>query len=84
MRAHEPPALLRYSLIVPRRDICYVSWTIDAYEGIGTLRTDDGDSGLVSVLFSMDYREELESLLDALESEGVHLERLGIYDDELS
>ncbi|MDR3353793.1 MAG: DUF4911 domain-containing protein, partial [Synergistaceae bacterium] len=43
--------LLRYELSVPKRSICYLSWTIDAYEGVGFLRTDDSADGLVSILF---------------------------------
>ncbi|MDR3354980.1 MAG: DUF4911 domain-containing protein [Synergistaceae bacterium] len=72
------PEQLRCSLAVRREDICYLSWVIDSYDGIGFLVTDDAERGLVSVLLSRDYRGELESLLDALESEGLVMERLGI------
>ena len=66
---------LRYSLTIPREDICYVSWTFDAYEGVGLVRTDDARSGAVSLLLSSDYRDEAERILDALAAEGVSIER---------
>jgi hypothetical protein len=61
---------------VPREDICYVSWTIDSYDGLGFLSTDDPKRGLVSVFVSSDYSHELESLLEALRSEGVALRNI--------
>lgn len=69
---------LRYALRVPKDAICYMSWTIDAYEGIGFLRTDDAADGLISVLCSSDYGAEIEALLDAFESEGIRIDRLGV------
>ncbi|MDR3255516.1 MAG: DUF4911 domain-containing protein [Synergistaceae bacterium] len=68
------PELFRYELKAPKEDICYMSWTIDAYEGMGFLRTDD-PSGLVSILFASGWREEVERLLSAFESEGIAIER---------
>ena len=70
--------LLAYELAVPKRSICYLSWMIDAYEGVGFLRTDDQTRGLVSVLFPSVRRDELERLLEAFESEGIPIERLGV------
>jgi hypothetical protein len=80
MKDDRAPEQLRYSLSVRREDICYLSWVIDSYDGVGFLVTDDSKSGLVSVLLSRDYKEELESLLDALEAEGVAMERFGAQD----
>ena len=72
---------LVYSLAVPKEDIYYISWTIDAYEGLGFLRTDDSALGLVSLLFSSDYAEDAESLLRAFEAEGISIKRMGISAD---
>jgi hypothetical protein len=55
-----------------------LSWIIDAHEGIGFLRTDDQARGLISVLFPSVRRDELERLLEAFESEGIPIERLGV------
>lgn len=67
-----------YSLLVPKEDIYYISWTVDAYEGLAFLRTDDAAAGLVSLLFSSDYRADVESLLDAFLSEGIEIKRIGV------
>jgi hypothetical protein len=75
----ENAELLRRELILPREDICYVSWTIDAYEGIGFLRTDDPSKGLVSLFFPSCREEEIERLLDSFEAEGIGIRRLGVY-----
>jgi hypothetical protein len=70
--------LIRYELAVPRESICYISWTIDAYEGMGFLRTDD-PSGLVSVFLPAGWRDDFERLIGAFESEGISVERRGLY-----
>ena len=75
--------LLRYEIAVPKESVCYMSWTVDAYDGLGILRTDDPEKGLVSILFPSCRRKETERLLSAFESEGIALKRLGVYDEEM-
>jgi hypothetical protein len=79
-----PPdaALLRYEIAAPKASICYMSWVLDAYDGIGFLRTDDPGKGLLSILFPSCRRDEVECLLRAFESEGIALRRLGVYNEE--
>ena len=79
---NEGAALLRYGIVVPKEHICYVSWTIDAYDGLGFLRTDDPGEGRVSIFIPSCRRDELECLLDAFEAEGIKLRRLGIFDEK--
>jgi hypothetical protein len=78
----EGAALMRYGVAVPKEHICYVSWTIDAYDGLGFLRTDAPEEGRVSIFFPSCRLDELECLLDAFEAEGIKLRRLGIFDEE--
>ncbi len=66
---------LRLPLTIPGEEICYVSWTFDAYEGVALLRTDDARSGAVSLLYSSDYQDEVTHILDALATEGIPIER---------
>ncbi len=66
----------RRVLRVPRERIWYLSWTLDSYEGIGFLRTDDAAQGIVSVLCPPEQAAELDRLLEALSGEGFPLERL--------
>jgi len=68
-------SLLRYPIVIDRENICYLSWTVDAYEGLGFLRTDDASEGRVSLFFTSDYRDEVEKLLDTFVSEGIGIER---------
>ncbi|MDR1515858.1 MAG: DUF4911 domain-containing protein [Synergistaceae bacterium] len=78
----ETVTLLRREIIAPKESICYMSWTLDAYDGLGFLRTDDPEKGQVSILFPSCRLEELEGLLCAFESEGIALRRVGLYDEE--
>jgi hypothetical protein len=80
----ERVTLLRYGIAVPKEHICYMSWTIDAYDGLGFLRTDDAYKGLVSILFPSCRRDELESLLSAFEAEGINLSRIGVFDEKIN
>lgn len=71
------------SLVVPRKDIIYVSWIVDAYDGLGFLRTDDAKTGAVSLLYPACRGEDVESLLDAFESEGVEIRRLAVSEEKM-
>ena len=77
-------SLLRYPIVTDRESIFYISWTIDAYEGLGFLRTDDASEGLVSLFFTSDYRDEVEKLLDAFASEGIRIARAPVEIEEES
>lgn len=70
--------LLCYSLTVPKKEIFYISWTIDAYEGLGFLRTDEASEGSVSLFFPRAALTAIEEILGAFEDEGIDIERRGI------
>lgn len=54
-------------------DICYLSWTINAYEGIGFLTTDDPAKGLVSVYSPLGNEDIMREVIDSLSEEGTDL-----------
>lgn len=58
----------RYFMLPPE-EIAYVGFVIHSYEGLGVVRTLDGDAGLVEILLSPQMEEELEDLLRALSKE---------------
>ncbi len=58
----------RYFMLPPE-EIAYVGFVIHSYEGLGVVRTLDGDKGLVEILLSPQMEEELEGLLRALAQE---------------
>src|SRR5262245_116888 len=60
------PILLR----VPRRDIAYVKFVIESYEGVAVTRTVDPAAGLVVVLVAPDFLSVAERILTALAAEG--------------
>jgi len=67
--------LFRYLLKVPKEEIYYISWTIDAYDGVAFLKNEDAE-GIVSVFCSNDYIEETGKIISAFESEGIAVERV--------
>lgn len=69
---------LCYSLAVPKEEIFYISWTVDAYEGLCFLRTDDASEGLVSLLCPSEAAVQIEEILAAFENEGIAIKRRGI------
>jgi Domain of unknown function (DUF4911) len=60
------PILLR----VPRRDIAYVKFVVESYEGVAVTRTVDPAAGLVVVLVAPDFLPVAERVLSALAAEG--------------
>lgn len=58
----------RYFMLPPE-EIAYVGFVIHSYEGLGVVRTLDGDKGLVEILLSPQMEEELDELLRALAQE---------------
>lgn len=61
-------------LQVPRKDIYYISWNLDACEGLGFLKTDDACNGKITI-FTPD--SQLKLLLEFIEGhrrEGIEIE----------
>jgi hypothetical protein len=69
--------MTRFHLRVPRESVCYMSWTIDAYDGVAFLKNESED-GVVSIFCSADYAEETERIIAAFEAEGIAVERMSI------
>lgn len=65
------PGLSRRRLCVPRERICYISWTIDAYEGLGFLVTDEAGTGTVSLYYPAGFECEVNALLEVFIEEGI-------------
>lgn len=65
------PEIKALKFTVPHEDIYYISWIIDAAEGIGFLQTDDAKAGKITVFTPAGQEEYLLSLMDALRAEGI-------------
>ncbi|MCD6385282.1 DUF4911 domain-containing protein, partial [Candidatus Sumerlaeota bacterium] len=60
---------LVYRLRLPKEEICYFNGTIEAYEGLGVVRTIDEKQGVVEVWVPVEQREDFDSVLRALQQE---------------
>ena len=60
------PILLR----VARRDIAYVKFVIESYEGVAVTRTVDPAAGVVVVLVAPDFLADARRIVAALAAEG--------------
>ena len=54
---------------VPKGELCYLRYTLEAYEGLCTPTTLPGGGGRVRVTAGAGRRAELEAVLDALTEE---------------
>jgi hypothetical protein len=57
-------------LRLPRREIAYVKFIFESYEGVAVCRTIDPNAAVVTVLTVPDFRAQAEAIIDALEAEG--------------
>ncbi len=69
--------MYRFYISIHPHDICYLSWTINAYEGIGFLTTDDPGKGLVSVYSTLGNEDIMREVINSVLEEGTDLRILG-------
>lgn len=65
-----PPDVIPILLRVPRRDIAYVKFVIESYEGVAVTRTVDPAAGVVVALVAPDFLADARRLVTALAAEG--------------
>ncbi|OUO92308.1 DUF4911 domain-containing protein [Cloacibacillus sp. An23] len=68
------PEIKALRFTVPHKDIYYISWIIDAAEGIGFLQTDDAKAGRITVFTPVEQEKYILSLMNALRDEGIPIE----------
>ena len=54
---------------IPRADIFFLRYTLDAYEGLAVLTTIPGGEGLVRIYTEESQRGELEAVIEGLKEE---------------
>lgn len=59
------------SLTVQQKDIYYISWNVDAAEGLGLLQTDDAAAGKITIFTTGSMLEDLLAMVGGLKAEGV-------------
>ncbi|MDY2984463.1 MAG: DUF4911 domain-containing protein [Synergistes jonesii] len=67
------PEIAALRFIVSHKDIYYISWIIDAAEGIGFLQTDDAKAGKITIFSPKEQQRYLFELLAALRAEGLDI-----------
>lgn len=72
MKATE--TLYCFTLSMLPSDICYLSWTISSYEGLGYLTTDDPKAGIVSVFTPRGNEDIMREVLYAISQEEIRLD----------
>ncbi|NLX85177.1 MAG: DUF4911 domain-containing protein [Synergistaceae bacterium] len=61
------------SLMVIQKDIYYISWTIDACEGLGFLKTDNSEKGEVTVFTPLELLGDMLGCIEGLQHEGLEI-----------
>ena len=56
-------------LQIPPQEIAYISFIIESYEGVAVVRTIAPHEGLVELMVSPDYQEEIRKILQDLAQE---------------
>jgi len=57
-------------LRVPRREIAYVKFVFESYEGVAVCRTIDPGAAVVVVIAAPDFAGQARAIVDALAAEG--------------
>ena len=60
---------LRIEAEIDPRDICFLNGVLEGYDSMGVLRTLDSSRGLVEILASPCYQDEIYKLLNSLQAE---------------
>ncbi len=68
------PEIKALKFAVPHEEIHYISWIIDATEGLGILQTDDAKAGKITVFTPSGQEENIFGLMKALIKEGIDIE----------
>lgn len=59
---------------VNRRDISYLRWTIESYDGMAVVRTINPNEAFIEIMISPGCESQVFELLDSLKEEGVGCE----------
>lgn len=63
--------LTTVKLSVSNKDICYISWILDACEGLGFMQTDDAKLGKVTIFTPTLLLKDIYSMIEGLQQENI-------------
>jgi hypothetical protein len=61
----------KYRLSINRKEICYLQWVVEAYDGMASMRTINPKTGQIEISIAPGCREEIVSLINHLKEEGI-------------
>ena len=66
----------RHILWIDRREICYLQWIVESYDGMASMRTNNPADGEVEITIAPGCKEDIFSLIDNLKQEGsIHVRK---------
>ncbi len=60
----------KYILSIDRKEICYLQWIIESYDGMASVRTINPANGEIEISIAPGYKEDIFSLIEYLKKEG--------------
>jgi len=60
----------KYILSIDRKEICYLQWIIESYDGMASVRTINPANGEIEISIAPGYKEDIFSLIEYLKEEG--------------
>jgi hypothetical protein len=64
-----PLDTISFLLQIPPREIAYLNFVFESYEGVAAVRTDDPHKGIVELMVSPHYQKEAKEILKDLAEE---------------
>ncbi|MGM0508765.1 MAG: DUF4911 domain-containing protein [Fusobacteriota bacterium] len=63
-----------YYIQTRKQDIDFINKIVEAYEGLGIVRTLDAGSGKIKIITNSDHLDEMDKILENLKDHDVELE----------
>jgi len=70
----------KYLLSIDRKEICYLQWIIESYDGMASMRTINPANGEIEISIIPGCKEDMVSLMKSLQEEGsIHVNKEKLY-----
>jgi hypothetical protein len=70
----------KYLLSIDRKEICYLQWIIESYDGMASMRTINPVKGEIEISIAPGCKEDIVSLIKSLQEEGsIHVNKEKLY-----
>lgn len=70
----------KYLLSIDRKEICYLQWIIESYDGMASMRTINSVNGEIEISIAPGCKKDIVSLIKSLQEEGsIHVNKEKFY-----